>query len=307
MSILRWLAGLRTPFLDQLFQGVTYLGEATLTMAILLCVFWCVDKRWGYRLSMLVMMSTAIMLAIKVAFAVPRPWTVDADFRIVESARAAATGYSFPSGHTVNATVLLGGLALWIRKGWAYGVAACLSLLVAFSRMYLGVHTPFDVGVGLLLGVASLAVAQWLIPIAAEKAWVRRSLWAGMLALGAGSLIFAMAPNGGVARVTEFEDQNVQNAVANFGMIAAFALAALADARYTRFSTRAPLWGQALKYVLGIALVLLTRNLLKGALAPLENRVWATGLREGLTVLLATAIWPMGFGLLAKRCGLENR
>jgi membrane-associated phospholipid phosphatase len=89
----------------------------------------------------------------------------------------AATGRSFPSGHAVFAGVFFGMLALLIARGapgrsaWlrTLGVLTCftLALLVAASRVWLGVHYPTDVIGGLLLGLG------WVI-----AAWLVRSNWA---------------------------------------------------------------------------------------------------------------------------------
>ena len=70
----------------------------------------------------------------------------------VEAAREAADGYSFPSGHTQSAATLFGTLAAWLRRGWLTVACIVMVLLVGFSRMYLGVHTPADVGTSLVIG-----------------------------------------------------------------------------------------------------------------------------------------------------------
>jgi undecaprenyl-diphosphatase len=95
--------------------------------------------------------------------------------------RTSATGYSFPSGHALNATcfALALGLILW-RLPWrraakiagSLGLAAYV-LCVGASRMVLGVHYPTDVLGGFLLGVA------WLLLLAAlfrgvERRWMSR-------------------------------------------------------------------------------------------------------------------------------------
>ncbi|MFR6424875.1 MAG: phosphatase PAP2 family protein [Oscillospiraceae bacterium] len=72
---------------------------------------------------------------------------------IVESARAEATGYSFPSGHTQNVFASFGCLGRWTRRTWLRVVCAVVIVLTAFSRMYLGVHTPLDVGVSFGIGL----------------------------------------------------------------------------------------------------------------------------------------------------------
>ena len=110
LNCLRAIAELRTPLLDTLMQGVTELGGETLFMLFMLVIFWCVDKKKGYFLMLLCFTGTAVNQMLKITFCIPRPWVLDPSFEIVESARAGATGFSFPSGHTQNAVAAYGGM-----------------------------------------------------------------------------------------------------------------------------------------------------------------------------------------------------
>ena len=145
MSLLYWFESVRTPVLDTLMSLVTHLGEETFFMAAALFVFWCVDKRRGYYLLSVGFAGTLINQWLKIVCRVPRPWVRDPQFTIVQSARAEATGYSFPSGHTQSAVGWMGGTARFTRRIWLQVVCVALLVLVSVSRMYLGVHTPADV------------------------------------------------------------------------------------------------------------------------------------------------------------------
>ena len=111
MKVLYALESIRMPWLDTVMAAITHLGEETVFMVAALFVFWCVSKRHGYYLLAIGFAGTVLNQFLKLLFRIPRPWVLDSDFTIVESARAQATGYSFPSGHSQNAigTGVMGG------------------------------------------------------------------------------------------------------------------------------------------------------------------------------------------------------
>lgn len=143
---------------------ITTYGEELLTMMIVAAIYWCVDKNQGIYTMMTWGTGRLVNGFLKVTACVYRPWIRDARVVPVDGAKTTATGYSFPSGHTTNATSVFGSIALnkKITK-----VLRCLMilmiLLVAFSRNYLGVHTPQDVIVGCGVTVILLFFVRWLL------------------------------------------------------------------------------------------------------------------------------------------------
>ena len=129
MNLLYALESVRTPFWDAVFSAVTHLGEETVFMVAAILIFWCVSKQEGYYLLLMGFFGTVVNQFLKLLFRIPRPWVRDPDFTIVESARAQATGYSFPSGHTQNAVATFGGIARSTRRPWVSG-----RLFSAFHR-----------------------------------------------------------------------------------------------------------------------------------------------------------------------------
>ena len=153
MEILKFLESIRLPFLDSFFSLVTHLGEETVFIVVGILFFWCINKKEGYYLLSVGLIGTVVNQFLKLWFRIPRPWVKDPDFTIVESARAEATGYSFPSGHTQSSVGIFAGIARWNKKLTVRILCISACVLVPLSRLYLGVHTPLDVGVSLIIAL----------------------------------------------------------------------------------------------------------------------------------------------------------
>lgn len=145
MKFLEWLAQMRTPVLDRFDLIITNFGSELIAIAVICVLFWAIDKKKAYRIGFVYFISGLCIQILKVVCKVPRPWIKNPEFAPVEEAIEEATGYSFPSGHTQNATALYSSIA-WISKNKiVVGIMSALIVFVGFSRMYLGVHTPQDV------------------------------------------------------------------------------------------------------------------------------------------------------------------
>ena len=116
MTILRLLENIRTPFGEQFFQLLTYFGEELLVIVVICSLYWCFNKKAAYRIGLIYFTAGLTVQVLKITFRIPRPWVLDSDFKAVESAIPAATGYSFPSGHTQSGTCLYAPLAAQAKK-----------------------------------------------------------------------------------------------------------------------------------------------------------------------------------------------
>lgn len=301
MTILKWLEGQRTPWLDGLMSAITELGDETIFMLTGLVILWCINKRWGFRFLLVGLTGSVMNQLLKAIFLIPRPWVQDPSFTIVESARGGATGYSFPSGHTQSAATLFGTLAMWSRKWWSTLLCVVMVLLVGLSRMYLGVHTPLDVGVSLLTGVVTVVVLCALCDRAEASPRRLAALLAACVGFALALLLYVLLAPAREANVPEFDAHGVKAAWQLMGATAGLALAWLWDERHGHFDTRALWWAQTLKLILGIVLVLLVKEGLKPVFTLLFGEaVWSTGLRYFLLTLAGGALWPMTFGFFSR-------
>ena len=301
MDILYALEKIRTPFWNGVMSAVTQLGGEVIFIVAAVVVFWCVSKWEGYYLMTIAFCGTVLNQFLKLICRVPRPWVRDPNFTIVESARAEATGYSFPSGHTQNAIGLFGGMARWGGRRWVRLGLTALALVIAFSRMYLGVHTPADVGVSLVLAAALVLGLYPLMRRAQEKPRYMGYVLAAMLVVSGAFVVFVEAY--GFSADTDAENlaSGIGNAWKMLGAVAGMTLAWLLDRRYIHFETQAVWWVQVIKVVVGMALLLAIKSGLKAPLlALLGHEGLAGGVRYFLLVLVAGAVWPLVFHPMSK-------
>ncbi|MEL7610269.1 MAG: phosphatase PAP2 family protein [Bacillota bacterium] len=302
MDLLKALEAIRTPFLSDLFSVLTYLGAKEVMIVVGFTTLWCIDKRWGYRICYVGMAGTIFNQWLKVIFSIPRPWVQDPGFTIVESAREAADGYSFPSGHTQTAASLFGTIATAAkrRKG-AAALCAILILLTAFSRVYLGVHTLLDVGVSLFSGLLTVAVLTLLFERAKNNRTVDLWLWIGLLAFVLAELFYVLLAPKPPSAIPEFELESLENAFTMTGTVLGMLLIRFVDRRYLKFETRAVWWIQIIKCFFGFALLLLIMVLTKTPFLLLFKGHSVSNLfRYFLVVASGGILWPMTFPLLSR-------
>lgn len=301
MDILYALEKIRTPFWNGVMSAVTQLGGEVIFIVAAVVVFWCVSKWEGYYLMTIAFCGTVLNQFLKLICRVPRPWVRDPNFTIVESARAEATGYSFPSGHTQNAIGLFGGMARWGGRRWVRLGLTALALVIAFSRMYLGVHTPADVGVSLVLAAALVLGLYPLMRRAQEKPRYMGYVLAAMLVVSGTFVVFVETCGFPADMDAENLASGIGNAWKMLGAVAGMALAWLLDRRYIHFETQAVWWVQVIKVAVGMALLLAIKSGLKAPLlALLGHEGLAGGVRYFLLVLVAGAVWPLVFRPMSK-------
>ncbi len=150
-EILLFFVNISNPILDFIANFSSLFGEQTLLILILSIVMYTYDKNKGFAICGSLVISLVSMGVLKAIFKAPRPFTVIDEIK--GKRLSTATGYSFPSGHTTGAASLYSSLAFALKKRIVSILCAIIILLVGLSRLYLGVHWPLDVEVGLILGI----------------------------------------------------------------------------------------------------------------------------------------------------------
>lgn len=188
--VLDALQGLRTPWADHLMVTLTSLADFSVLTPLLLAVLALLLVRGHYHAAMHWLAAAAFCLLasplLKFGLQVPRP----------EISAYAAEGFAFPSGHTLRATVMYGFLAVLLARAcsqrwrWIpYGAAALLTVAVALSRLYLGVHWLSDVIGSIALGLAwvsALSIAYHRHTIKERAPWQLASVAVATLLLTVG-------------------------------------------------------------------------------------------------------------------------
>ena len=296
MPFLYFLESIRNPVCDFLFSLITHLGEETLFLVIAILFFWCINKREGYYILITGLVGTVVNQIAKLLFRVPRPWVLDSSFEIVESAREEATGYSFPSGHTQNIAGTFGAISAHNPEKRKTVVCVTLIVLVAFSRMYLGVHTPLDVLTALLI---ALGLVLGLRPLFATEESFKRSMpyvVLGSVVLSLVFLIYVLAISGDATLDAHNYASGLKNACTLFGCTAGLVLVHFIDSKYINFQTDARWYSQVIKLVLGLGGVLIIKSGLSTPLTLLfGNEFVARAVRYFLIVGFAGAVWPLTF------------
>ena len=314
MEFLYFLQSIRNPVFDFFFDLITKLGEETVFLAVAIFFFWCVSKREGLYILITGLFGTVINQGLKMVFRIERPWILDPDFPIVESARLEATGYSFPSGHTQNIAGTFGAIGRYSKRRWVRILCVVIIILVAFSRNYLGVHTPLDVVVS--LGIAA-ALVFLLHPFFESEERFNKAMPVIVVisaAISLGLLIYVnlLPPTlegadatAGASYVLNLESAK-KNAATLFGCLLGLVVVYPIDRVFIKFETGARWYAQIIKLGVGLGIILLIKAVLQSPLEAVFGIFTDTPMyiarcvRYFIIVVFAGAVWPLTFKFFSK-------
>jgi undecaprenyl-diphosphatase len=217
----------------------------------------------------------------------------------VESAREGATGYSFPSGHTQCATGLYGGVARSSKRRAVQITGVALCFVIAFTRMYLGVHTPQDVLVSMVVAFVLIAGFYLLLRLNDKYPYVIYIVIGALFLLIVAFMVFLYTypfPEDVFLKenIGNYESA-LKNAYTMLGCVLGVLVFRIVDDKITHYDTKAVWWAQILKLVIGLGIVLLVKEGTKPILdAIFGGHLAARAVRYFLVVLAATG-WTFTF------------
>ncbi len=261
-------------FLADFLSKMTYLGELNTVLIIMAIIYWCVSKDFGTYFLMGWSGNRLVNGVLKVTVCSYRPWIRDARIVPYGNSITTATGYSFPSGHTMNAATVYGGSAVNRNLPKALRVVlGILVALIAFSRIYLGVHTPQDILVGALCGTLvmflTIKLMQW-VSVHPEKDILVVCIGVGIAVIVAFYAAFKPYPMDYDAEGKLLVDgaKMANDTFKGIGWCIAFLTGWILERRFVRFSTDIPMVKRITRLTTGVlsyyAVSLILVPLIKG-------------------------------------------
>ncbi|MFJ5624399.1 phosphatase PAP2 family protein [Peribacillus loiseleuriae] len=179
-SVISFIQGFESSALTSIMKLFTFIGSFSVVLVIFLIALFVLYKVFKYRteliLLVVVIVGTPILnQVLKAIFHRTRP-----DFhRLIE-----VGGYSFPSGHAMNAFAVYGILTflLWRHIPTRLGrtvliiISSLFIIMIGTSRIYLGVHYPSDIIGGYFASGFWLAIVIWFFQRYKEKQSKRKHL-----------------------------------------------------------------------------------------------------------------------------------
>ncbi len=287
IGINAFLQQFSNPFLDKLALAITALGDEMFFILVAVAIFWCVDKKFGFRIINVYLISAATMAGMKQIFRRPRPFETGE----VKSIGAKSSGYSFPSGHSHSAASLTTQSALKSRKSWVIIAGALFTALVMLSRVYLGQHYLSDVLAGCSLGIILGIMLTFLYGFI-EKYDDKICLVISPLCLVIAIILAAL----------KVESGQVYDVLGGYG---AATLAYTLEKSYVRLNVRCEWWKQITKIIVGAVIVLAVKEGLKYLLIAVNftHPLAYSFFRYALVAFSALLIAPFVF----KKCGLNGK
>ncbi|MBS4539726.1 phosphatase PAP2 family protein [Clostridium sp. D2Q-11] len=243
-EILMGIQKLSNPVLDRLFIFITNIGGELFYILALTVVYWCISKNVGAKMFTILVFSVFGNSVLKTVFATERPFMFEGINPLYEQS---APGYAFPSGHTQGTTTFWFFTMKKLKKTSIYILGVLIILLVGFSRLYLRVHWPIDVLGGLAFGILFAVIGEYIIDKITPFKYHILNVF-----------IFSIViPN--ILLIIFMSESNLKL----IALISGALLGYFIQENRVKFSVKAKIHIQLIKFILGISILLGTRTLFK--------------------------------------------
>ena len=283
-----------TPFMEAIsLFSVSYL------VFIPVLIYWIYDRRKGLLPLASFYLCIGINAAVKLTACIYRPWIRDARVVPAGDAISTATGYSFPSGHTATSSPLLAGMARSFadKNKWISRICIIVLLTIAFSRNYLGVHTPQDVLIALLEGFVTVYVMEKIFAYVdknPEKEDILLLLEFLFAVAGLVYITFKSYPMEYVDGVLIVDPQKMMNdGYGDLGMMVTYPIAHFIEKKWIRFDPAGLNKNGLIAGVLGFALFALIRELLNTYLVAQFGSHWGKLYGAFILVFFCITLYPL--------------
>ena len=280
LQYLLFLQQLRNTSFSWLTPVMMLISHLAVNGSLIICVavFWGTNRELGYWLISNCLSGLLFNNTLKLTACIYRPWIRCPELVPPAGALKDATGYSFPSGHTQTAGSFFG--SIWAEYGkekkGLTAFCAAIILLTAFSRNFLGVHTPQDV----LAAIASSAVVVLINVRLSAKIRKDPSILPKVIAVGCVAVIlcilyFALksypmdyVDGALVVDPAEMKEDGYAIAGASLGSL----IGAFLETRRVRFSTDGTVPQKIMRVVMGLPAIALIMIFVKKAVYDLIGR-----------------------------------
>ncbi len=292
--------------LNTFFLQISDLSYGVFIWMLACILFWAVDKKTGAFLFLNVAVNRFLMQLLKLTFCVYRPWIRFSQIVPVET----ASGYSFPSGHSVTSASNYGTvLARYGKKHKPLGAFMIVMLLLTmFSRNYIGVHTPQDVVVGAALGLTMVFVCirawEWI----EEKPGRDRIIPCAGIVLTVLFLVYISLKSypldyGADGKLLVDPAKMMKDGYKDAGRFLGVSLGWYLERRYVRFSMDVSALTKVTRCGVGALIILLYEQVVMPAVTGAVSLGWIGFLLTFAELMLLMVVYPLCFSRLEARHG----
>ena len=244
LQCLLWLQDIRMQAGETIENILALISDTTPFLVVIMCLLYVmVDKKKFCRVLFCYSICVTINAFVKITACVYRPWIKEPKIVPAKNSLAAATGYSFPSGHTAAASSCSMEMIAEYKQNKLLAVLLILYIcVVVFTRMFLGCHTPQDVLVAVLEGFFAVLATAALMAFVEKKDGNDKILFIAANILFAILIVYALIKPYPIDRDAAGEilvsPKKMQNdAMFDFSFALGFVHAWFLEKRFVKFST----------------------------------------------------------------------